>query len=59
MLSKQDLEDAFKMAGPVAAMGGVKEEDTKRIINYLDEMYMRGVDGKTAAMALRRTIKEL
>lgn len=59
MLSKKDLEDAFKIVGPIASMCGVKEEDTKIIINYLDEMKNRGVDGATAGMALRRTIKDL
>lgn len=58
-MSEKDLIEAFTIVAPVAKMCGVSEEDTKKVLKYFDDMENRGVNPKTASMALRRTILDL
>jgi len=51
------LEEAFKMVGPISAMCGVSEQDTKETIKFFDEMRSRGVDARDAAHQLRAILK--
>jgi len=52
-----DIEEAIKIVGPVAAMVGLTEDDTRNVVNYIDKMSQRGISGRDAGMALRVWLK--
>lgn len=54
-----DMEEAIKIVGPVAAMCGVSEEDTRVLLNYVDEMRNRGIAGRDAGLLLRQYLKDI
>ena len=53
----KEIEEAIKIVGPVAAVCGVSEEDTKIVIDYVDRMSARGISGRDAGLALRVWLK--
>ncbi len=54
----KEIEEAIKIVGPVAAMCGVTEEDTRIVIEYIDKMSKRGISGSQAGTMLRVWLKQ-
>lgn len=56
---RKELEEAIKIVGPVAAMCGVSEKDTKIIIEFVDALSDRGISGRQAGTMLRNYLKNM
>lgn len=54
----EEIEDALRIVGPLAAMIGLTKEDTRILLNYVDEMYNRGITGRDAGLLLRQYLKD-
>lgn len=54
-----DMEEAIKIVGPLAGIIGLTKEDTRILLNYVDEMYNRGVSGSYAGLLLRQYLKDI
>ena len=55
----KQIDDAIKIVGPVAAMAGLTEDDTRIMVEYVDEMSKRGISGRSGGLLLREYLKEM
>lgn len=54
----EEIEDAIKIVGPIAAVCGVSEQDTMLIVEYIDKLRERGISGSEGGLLLRQYLKD-
>lgn len=58
MLDNKEIEECIKIVGPLAVMIGLTEDDTRNLINFVDEMRNRGISGADGGLLLRQYLQE-
>lgn len=54
----EEIEEAIKIVGPVAAACGVTDEELRATINWVDHLAAAGIRGKEAGLALRKLLSQ-